>query len=162
MCLCMSMSVCMCTLSFSCVRYLLAPQVEVENNNFLILGSQQERDLVYPLHSKKAINTSIAMRVRIHISCVWSIPPPVEWLVKYRARYSEVLSDLAAYPVLFYPVLFNPLLFNPVLFYPILFNPDPSPSGRKSLVTDSHHNVMHTYSMFCIFFYFILFFIYFY
>eukprot|EP00117_Sycon_ciliatum_P017181 scpid7730/ scgid4274/ Leucine-rich repeat serine/threonine-protein kinase 1 len=50
------------------VRYLLAPQVEVENNNFLILGSQQERDLVYPLHSKKAINTSIAMRVAMQQS----------------------------------------------------------------------------------------------
>ena len=34
------------------------------------------------------------------------------------------------------------------LAYPVLFCPDPSPSGRKSLVTDLQHNyVMHAYSM---------------
>ena len=32
--------------------------------------------------------------------------------------------------------------------YPVLFYLDPSPSRRKSLVTDLQHNyVMHTYSM---------------
>lgn len=38
--------------------------MEVEHNDFLVIGSEQERDLVFPLHRNKAINSSIAMRVR--------------------------------------------------------------------------------------------------
>ena len=38
------------------------------------------------------------------------------------------------------------------LVYPVLFYPDPSPSGRKLLITDfsAYMYVMHTYSMYMV------------